>query len=38
MEEGCKALKLGKKQFYNKLVTVLQEIELMRRDINERKK
>ena len=38
MEERSKALKLGKKQFYNKLVTVIQEIDLMRRETNGRKK
>ena len=38
MEVRCKALKLRKEQFYNNLATVLQEIHLMRREINGRKK
>ena len=38
MEEGSKALKQGKEQFYNNLATVLQEKHLMRREINESKK
>ena len=32
MEEGSKALKQGKEQFYNNLATVLQYIDLMRRE------
>ena len=38
MEEGSKALKLGKEQFDNNLVTVLQEIDLIRRETNGSKK
>ena len=38
MEEGSKALKLGREQFYNNLAKVLQEIDLMRRETNGRKK
>ena len=38
MEEGSKALKLGREQFYNNLATVLQEIDLMRRETNGRRK
>ena len=38
MEEGIKDLKLGKEQFYNNLVTVLKEIDLLRREINGRRK
>ena len=38
MEEGSKALKQGKEQFYNNSDTVLQEKHLMRREINESKK
>ena len=38
MEERSKALKLRKEQFYNNFATVLQEIDLMRREINGRKK
>ena len=37
MEEGSKASKLRKKQFYSQLVTVIQEIDLMRRETNGRK-
>ena len=36
MKEGSKALKLGKEQLYNNLVTVLQEIDLLRSETNER--
>ena len=32
MEEGSKALKLGREQSYNNLATVLQEKDLMRRE------
>ena len=38
MEDGSKALKLGREQFCNKLATVLQEKDLMRRETNGRKK
>ena len=38
MEEGSKALKFGREQFYNNLATVLQEIDLMRRETSGRKK
>ena len=38
MEEGSKAPKLGREQFYNNLPTVLQEIDLMTRETNGRKK
>ena len=38
MEEGSKALKQGKEQFYNNIATVLQEIDLIRRETNGRKK
>ena len=34
MEERSKALKQRKEQFYNTLATVLQEMELMRRETN----
>ena len=37
MEERSKALKLRKEQFYMNLATVLQEIDLMRRETNGRK-
>ena len=37
MEERSKALK-RKEQFYNNFATVLQEIDLMRRELNGRKK
>ena len=33
-----KVLKQGKEQFYNNLATVLQEIDLMRRETNRRRK
>ena len=32
LEEKCKALKQGKEQFYYNLATVLQYIDLMRRE------
>ena len=38
MEERSKALKLGREEFYNNLATVLQEIDLMTRETNGRKK
>ena len=38
MEEGSKALKQGKENFYNNLATVLQEKHLMRRETNGRNK
>ena len=38
MEERSKAIKLRKEQFYNNFATVLQEIDLMRRELNGRKK
>ena len=38
MEEGSKALKLGKEQLYNNLSSDLQEINLMRRETNGSKK
>ena len=38
MEERSKALKQGKEQFYNNIATVLQEIDLMTRETNGRKK
>ena len=38
MEERSKALKLRKEQFYNNIAPVLQEIDLMRRETNGRKK
>ena len=38
MEERSIALKQGKEQFYNNFATVLQEIDLMRRELNGRKK
>ena len=38
MEERSEALKQGKEQFYNNLATVLQEIELMKRETNGRNK
>ena len=34
MEEGSKALKQRKEQFYNNFATVLQENDLMRRETN----
>ena len=37
MEEGSKALKQGKENFYNNLATVPQEKHLMRRETNGRK-
>ena len=37
MEEGSKALKLGKKQFKNNRAKVLQEMDLMRRETNGRR-
>ena len=36
-DERSKALKQGEEQFYNNLATVLQEIDLMRRETNGRK-
>ena len=38
MEDGSKALKLGREKFCNNLATVLQEIDLMRRETNGRRK
>ena len=38
MEEISKALKQRKEQLYNNLSTVQQEIDLMRRETNGRKK
>ena len=38
MELRSKALKWKKEQFYNNLATVLQEIEIIRRETNGRKK
>ena len=38
MEERSKSLQQGKEQFYNNLATVLQEMELMRRETNGTKK
>ena len=38
MEERSKALKKRKEQLYNNLSTVQQEIDLMRRETNGRKK
>ena len=38
MEEGSRALKQGKEQFYNNLATVLQEKDLMRPETPGRKK
>ena len=38
MEEGSRALKQGKEEFYNNSATVLQEKDLMRRETNGRKK
>ena len=38
MEEGSKALKHGKELFYNNLATVQQEIDLMKRETNGRRK
>ena len=38
MEEGSKARKLGRQQFYNNSATVLQEKDLMRRETNGRRK
>ena len=37
-EERSKALKQGKEQFYNNILTVLQEKDLMRTETNGRKK
>ena len=37
MEERSKALKLRKEQFYNNLVTVLQGIDVLRRETNGRR-
>ena len=37
-EERSKALKQGKEQFYNNIETVLQNIQLMRRETNGRRK
>ena len=37
MGERSKALKQGKEQFYINLATILQEIDLMRRETNGRK-
>ena len=37
-EERSKVLKQGKEQFYNNIATVLQEIDIMRRETNGRKK
>ena len=37
MEERSKALNQGKEEFYN-IATVLQEIDLMRRETNGRRK
>ena len=37
-EERSKALKQGKEQFYNNIATFLQEIDLMTRETNVRKK
>ena len=38
MELRSKALKQGEEQFYNTLATLLQEMDLMRRETNVRKK
>ena len=38
MEERSKALNQRKEQLYNNLATVLQKIDLMRRETNGRKK
>ena len=38
MEEGSKALKPGRQQFYNISATVLQEKDLMKRETNGRRK
>ena len=38
MEEGSKALKLGREQLYNNLATVLQEKDLIGSETNGRKK
>ena len=38
MEERCKSLQQGERQFYNNLATVLQEKRLMRRETNGSKK
>ena len=38
MEERSKALKQRKEQCYNNLATVLQEIDLMKRETNGRKR
>ena len=38
MEERSKALNQGKEEFYNIIATVLQEIDLMRRETNGRRK
>ena len=38
MEEGSKALKLGREQLYNNLATVLQEKDLIAPETNGRKK
>ena len=38
MEERSKALKQGKEQFYNNIATVQQEIDLIRRETNGRRK
>ena len=38
MEEGSKALKLVREQFYNNIATVLQDKDLMRRETIVRKK
>ena len=37
MEERCKSLQQGERQFNNNLATVLQEKRLMRRETNGRK-
>ena len=37
MEERSKALKLRKEQFYNNLLTVLQGIDVLRRETNGRR-
>ena len=37
-EERSKSLKHGKELFYNIIATVLQEIDLMRRETNGRRK
>ena len=38
MEQRSKALQQGERKFYNNLATVLQEIEIIRREANGRKK